>query len=246
MNKLISPKAFKQTWRFFNRMQSVTFLLTCMLGNLKWRRRNGLLHSRLDLIKQIESQLKPFDIILHNKPYYITDWFIPGFFTHGAIYLGPINEIQQFNPLDAPANHNGICSIIEATTDGVVISDFQKFLNCDSFVILRDPHLNFHQKCNLAENAVLQLGKEYDYGFDIKCKTRQFCAKLIADLYDHIPFYKFGEDCHTILPDHICRIALNPNDYPLEVKMLVVDGSQVIQQKTQDNLSELLNNGLEL
>ncbi|MBW2690881.1 MAG: hypothetical protein JRC99_13270 [Deltaproteobacteria bacterium] len=176
--------------------------------------------------KQIISSLKPFDILLHNTPFCLTDWLIPGFFTHASVYLGRPEDLQQFLP---GFLWQDTCSIkgqmlIESNREGVLVRGVDQFLDCDSLVVLRDPHITQQQRRLMAQNASSQIGKKYEYGFSLETKQRQFCAKLVADLFQHIPFLDNLRNSPTLLPDHIGQMALRPGSNSLQAVELCLNG----------------------
>ncbi|OQX13645.1 MAG: hypothetical protein BWK76_15880 [Desulfobulbaceae bacterium A2] len=193
--------------------------------------------------EQIIASLEPFDILLRNRPYSLTNWFIPGFFTHASIYLGDLTQLQEQTPefpWQEMFNSEGEI-IIESTRQGVAFNPVKQFLNCDSLLVLRDPSLTPLQKKNIASNAIQEIGKKYEYGFNLTTPKKQFCAKLVVDLFQHIPFLDNLRDSPTILPDHIGSMALMSNGNKLQVIKFCINGICLPQEKITSTLHEKLS-----
>lgn len=112
-------------------------------------------------ILQVLDILQPGDIILRGYTNYVDGWFVPGDYSHGAIYVGD-NQI------------------VHAVVNGVSTIDTVEFCMCDRICILR-PSRN---KATALKTAK-KLAKEnvpYDFGFK-RGTSALYCFELCAECY---------------------------------------------------------------
>jgi hypothetical protein len=112
----------------------------------------------------IKPVLKPGDILLQRFEGWIDKWFIPGFWNHGAIYIG--NPEEQ---------------VVHATSDGVLIEDIINFMRTDHLIILR-PQNNLFVEAGI-NRALSIVGAEYDFDFDFSNNTEFSCTEVIDYCY---------------------------------------------------------------
>lgn len=130
-------------------------------------------------IRACEKLIKPGDILLRRYDGSILSWFIPGRFSHSAIYIGD-------------------CTVIHALGDGVQKQDIIDFLRCDGYAVLRCNKTDAEELANEAcKIAVSYLGYDYDYDFDIcedydnkdevqKRTASVYCHELTRSCYPHL------------------------------------------------------------
>ncbi|NOR56940.1 MAG: hypothetical protein GQ474_00275 [Sulfurimonas sp.] len=170
---------------------------------------------------------------MEKTPFRLTDKFIPGYWGHAAIWIGTKEELQELglweNPVIIPY-HEEIEKgnfIIEALRAGVVLSSLEHFLNVDDMAILREKdEQNSINKATILR-AFAQLGKKYDFNFDVETTDKIVCSELVYTSYTHIkwPTSKaLGR--YTISPDNI---AEKTKTQELELVSLFYDGKEVKQ-----------------
>lgn len=156
-------------------------------------------------INIIKGELKPGDVLLKRNNYQLTNMGLPGFWTHSAIYIGSLEELDEYF-VDMPLG-NGLCVsehvkvifpkvydslcdgdgnsrqyIIEVIAPGVVINPLDAIAKVDYFSALR-PKLSKEDKLKALFTAFEYLGKAYDYNFDIMTDNALFCSELIYKSY---------------------------------------------------------------
>jgi uncharacterized protein YycO len=200
--------------------------------------RKGKLYDRVEVYNLIMSQIKAGDILLEKTPFRLTDQFIPGHWGHAAIWIGTEAELKALGIWEHPIvrfYHQKIKkghSVVEALRPGVQMNSLPYFLNIDDLAILRRPDLD---KAALAKRIILalrQVGKEYDFNFDVETTDRIVCSELIYVVYTGIkwPTEKtLGR--FTISPDNVASKALN--DGPLQLIMLFHDSQLVTRNPLQ-------------
>jgi uncharacterized protein YycO len=179
----------------------------------------------------VHSILRPGDILLEKTPFRLTDRFIPGHWGHVAIWLGNDNEARELlgdDPLLAShmtqlASGAGVC---EALRDGVQLNPLSRFLDVDDLCVLRAPGLAGAELAEHLRRSLRQLGKAYDFNFDVETADRIVCSELVYQVYTGIP-WPTGKTMGrwTISPDQVAIRAVR--DGPLRVVGLWHDGRRV-------------------
>jgi len=197
--------------------------------------RKGKLYNRSDVLKTITRQLKTGDILLEKTPFRLTDKFIPGHWGHAAIWLGTEAELKNLGIWNHPlvTNYHEQISqghaVVEALRSGVEVNPLEKFLNIDDLAILRNPNFDrktFKQYITL---ALRQVGKDYDFNFDVETTDKIVCSELIYTVFVDIewPTEKtLGR--FTISPDNIASKTFNNG--PLKLVTLFHDGELVTKR----------------
>lgn len=231
-------------------------MLSGLFGNTvgMYESRKGKLHNNVEAVENIKSVLQPLDILLEKTPFRLTDKLIPGHFGHVAIWTGTKTElidrgvwddqhIKQYadqissnlNP-DSKDEHQ----IIEALRNGVQLSTLEHFMNIDDIAVLR-PIFKEDSKEELTKEALImafrQLGKKYDFNFDVNTTDKIVCSELA---YISFPSMDWPTEKalvrHSISPDNVAQLAWN--NLPLRLVMFYHDGklvdkdNQVAKMKT--------------
>ncbi|MCG8427957.1 MAG: hypothetical protein MI754_11425 [Chromatiales bacterium] len=207
--------------------------------------------------EKIKQALQPGDILLEKTPFRLTDRFIPGHWGHVAIWVGNEQQLRELGVWDElPAlyekaqkrfNYQGPSfqsqiknghMIVEALRPGVQINTLEHFLNVDDMAVLRSKRASTPALKRYVLRAFAQVGKEYDFNFDVETDTRIVCSELAFVTYDN---YQWPVDKtagrYTISPDHIGEKA--QGNGPFEVVMLYHDGN-LVSQNIQQNFNHLM------
>jgi uncharacterized protein YycO len=174
--------------------------------------RKGRLYGRPEIESVLRQRLQPGDILLEKTPFRLTDRFIPGHWGHAAIWLGGEEDLRRLglwdDPLLAPhraalAQGRGVC---EALRDGVQLNPLGQFLNVDDCAVLRQPDAD---RPAVIRQALRQVGKRYDFNFDVDSADTIVCSELVYTVYTgiHWPTTRtLGR--FTITPDQVAQRAL--------------------------------------
>ncbi|WP_198263954.1 YiiX/YebB-like N1pC/P60 family cysteine hydrolase [sulfur-oxidizing endosymbiont of Gigantopelta aegis] len=220
-------------------------LLSLLFGNTIGlvEARKGKLYQQKDLEQQISQQLKAGDILLEKTPFRLTDQFIPGYWGHAAIWIGNEQELRALDlwthPIVQPWQKkiNQGHAIVEALRSGVELDPLSHFMNIDDMAILRDNKLSKSQLRQVILNAFRQLGKAYDFNFDITTSDRIVCSELIYVSYLHIDWpVEKALGRYTISPDHI---AAKVKDDTLNIVSLFLHGKEMTDNKKQHFINVL-------
>ncbi len=212
-------------------------------GAIKWRK--GYLYNNEKIIKELRDNLKPLDIITEKAGFALTDTFIPGHFGHNAIWLGGKDELIKLGLWDnLIPDHikKGIeegKQIIETDRSGTHLKSLEDFMNVDDFAILRLGDKTLGKKLfeNVYKVAFSQLGKTYDFNFDVETTDKLVCSELLYQSFGMInwPTRKYlGRT--TISPDNIGSLLFY-EDSPLELVQYFSGSPQGYISKTFDDLA---------
>ncbi|MBN8527172.1 MAG: Poxvirus G6 [Planctomycetes bacterium] len=199
------------------------------VGAVQFRR--GKLHGDPAVESAIRQGLQPGDILLEKTPFRLTDRFIPGHWGHVAIWMGSDTEVRAVlgdDPLLAPhaarlATGAGVC---EALRDGVQLNPLSRFLDIDDICVLRQPGLPRDELAAILRRSLRQLGKAYDFNFDVETADRIVCSELAYQVYTGIA-WPTGKTLGrwTISPDQVAVRAIDGG--PLQVVELWHDGRRL-------------------
>jgi hypothetical protein len=159
---------------------------------------------------EMKIMMKPLDILLEKTPFRLTDQFIPGFYGHVALWVGTEDEIKSLGIWEHPfivPHHEAIRKghhIIEALRPGVQINTLEQFINIDDMLVLRDESLNDEQTKDFLIRAFAQIGKAYDFNFDVETDNKIVCSEIVYVVFHNIDWpTKKALGRHTISPDNV-------------------------------------------
>ena len=113
----------------------------------------------------------------------------------------------------------------EALRDGVQLNTFAHFMNVDDVAVLRAKELTNEQLRNVIQITLSQLGKRYDFNFDVNTTETIVCSELVYLAYPQIDFVtKRVLKSFTISPDDIATQAGQDVQYPLALVLFGHDG----------------------
>ncbi len=194
--------------------------------------RKGKLYKKADVLSEVSSSLRAGDILLEKTPFRLTDKLIPGYWGHAAVWIGSEAELKELgiwgNPL-VVQYHDEIREgrlVVEALRSGVEMNSLEHFLNIDSIGVLRKPDLSREARANTVIQTLRQVGKPYDFNFDVESKGRVYCSKLVYLCYSGIEWpTKRSLGRTTFTPDDVAVRAAK--DGPLQLVTFYHDGNRV-------------------
>lgn len=190
-----------------------------------YEERKGLLYEDENVHKDLINKLKIGDILLEKTPFRLTDSMIPGHWGHAAIWIGTKEELIELglwnHPLIKPY-HKQIQEhklVAESLRTGTTLSSLSHFMNVDDVAILREK--KSHTKKEIEEIILLtlrQIGKEYDFNFDVETTDKIVCSQLVYISYSHIDWpTESVVGRYTISPDNIAIKTLDNGAFKLVV-----------------------------
>ncbi|MHC4214525.1 MAG: YiiX/YebB-like N1pC/P60 family cysteine hydrolase [Planctomycetota bacterium] len=242
-----------------------TYEVSELFGNtigLYEERKGKLYQMSIREQQKITEELKPLDILFEKTPFRLTDRFIPGHWGHVAIWVGDRDDIpelerlgvwQQLPNIEAKARsnlgYNGPTfqrliergyGILEALRQGVELNTFASFLNIDDLAVIRDVNLTDKQKKEYLLRAFGQIGKEYDFNFDVETNKRIVCSELAFVVYDDYDWpVEESVGRYTVSPDHVAALALEKGD-PFSPILIYHDGKELPKSYHRENFKLLL------
>ena len=197
--------------------------------------RRGKLYSQPAVHDQLSNQLQAGDILLEKTPFRLTDKLIPGHWGHAAIWVGTEDELRSLGIWDDPAVapfHKRIRegrSVVEALRSGVKMNTLHHFLNVDDLAVLRSPGADREAQRKRILLALRQVGKGYDFNFDVETTDRIVCSELIYTVYTDMS-WPTGKALgrYTISPDNVAMKAVAGHE--LELVSFYHEGEKVEHQ----------------
>lgn len=210
--------------------------------------RKGKLYKRRRVLADLRRTLSAGDILLEKTPFRLTDKLIPGYWGHAAVWVGTERELKELGIWHDPVvarYHDEIRAgrlVVEALRSGVEMNSLEHFLNVDSIGILRKPALDRERRARIIVQALRQVGKPYDFNFDVESKERVYCSKLVYLSYGGIE-WSTGKSLGrtTFTPDDVAAKAAPGGD--LQLVTFYHDG-KLVAEKPLDRMAKLM--GLEV
>lgn len=215
------------------------------VGMLQSRR--GLLYKSQKFLEHVKNMgLQVLDILHEKTPFRATDRFIPGYWGHAAIYVGTEQHLKIYKVWDHPAvvpHHDKIragATIIEALRPGVQINSFAHFSDIDDFAVLRmNENLSYLEVQDHLIRAFKQIGKKYDFAFDVESRQEIVCSELQYLTYTNIDFNTskiIGRQ--TITVDQVAEQGMSGR--ALRVVDLWINGTQIDPSQQQSYYDQLM------
>ena len=194
--------------------------------------RKGKLYGDSKVEAYINKKLKAGDILLEKTPFRLTDKMIPGHWGHAAIWVGTEQELKQLGIWEHKVvrkYHKQIQSgygVVEALRSDVTMNTLAHFMNIDDIAIIRNRNINDKERGKVIIRTLRQVGKEYDFNYDVETTDKIVCSQLVYLAYTDIswPTDRIAGR-YTISPDNIGFKAINNG--PLELMTFYHDGKRI-------------------
>lgn len=159
---------------------------------------------RTEQILAVQGQLRPGDILLERRNWFLSNAFLPGFWPHAALYVGGTEDLERFGLIRregnaytsddptirehladylAPAADGQPHTVIESVSEGVIVNSLTESLHADYVAVLR-PRLDDAQKARAIAKAFAHVGKPYDFEFDFFSADKLVCTELVYRAYE--------------------------------------------------------------
>ncbi len=263
LKKVLFVKGQIHQSRFFEKIYAITGMISKLFGNTAglFQFREGKLknlsHSQLQSIKDT---LKPLSLLLEKTPFRLTDKFIPGYFGHVAIWLGsPIDlmnlKISHRGRMIDFLSHPDVAPHLEKLSQqklvmealripGVTLNTIESFMDIDDLAIMDAPEMSEQKKAELLLRAFQQIGKPYDFNFNVESEREIVCSELVYAVYSAMEWptdRTMGR--HTISPDHVAWRAV---DECFKLQLLYLKGVNIQENKMKELQAALVGpEGLE-
>lgn len=203
-------------------LSGVVDAVSGLFGNIagRFRFRKGHMYDHEEYRVKLMERLRPLDIITEKTPFALTDTFIPGHYGHAAIYLGTEKQLKDIGMWDHPVivPHQAEIQkgkvILEALRPGVWLNTLEEFLNIDELTLWRQPNIleDRAEVERIYQRGLEQLGKKYDFNFDVNTLDKIVCSELIYHAFGKINWpVKYVMGRPTISPDNLAIVGYYEN-----------------------------------
>jgi hypothetical protein len=197
-----------------------------------------------DIDQQVRQILRPGDVLLSRKEHVLTNYFLPGYWPHGALNLGSMEEIgelglgkgkyyQQQHENFQSLSLNDPSRALEALKDGVHLRTLASPLGADSIVIIR-PNFSQDHLADALDRVLQHTGKPYDFDFDFTRADRMVCTEVIYRAYDGIADLRFHLTKRagrmTLSAMDLIHMALKKNHFELVASYIPNTSGKLLQQ----------------
>ena len=196
--------------RHHSGFKKATFGLFQVSGSLvseirmKWKRKRVT----PGVQRKLSRILEPGDVIITRHDDAASNLFLPGFWPHGALYIGTETERKKIDSTGETWRRHSCPEpncVLEARKDGVLFRPLDDTLNVDACVVLR-PKLPVDQIRQALARAMTHHGKRYDFEFDFRRSDRLVCTEVI-----YRAFHGIG-DVEFELKTRAGRVCLSAED----------------------------------
>ena len=213
--------------------------------------RKGKLWEQEDVRRKVLDTLQPLDLLLEKTPFRLTDYFIPGHFGHVAIWMGTEAALEALGVWKQPGMQGDPFrgyrqdvaegrSVLEALRSGVELNTLRQFLNVDDLAVLRPKTLAPDQAVPSLLRGFQQVGKEYDFNFDVETTATIVCSELPYHVYPGIDWHTEAQlGRFTISPDDVALQAVG-EEAALELILFYHDGQQVEPDEALSMFTDLV------
>ncbi|MGD9647849.1 MAG: YiiX/YebB-like N1pC/P60 family cysteine hydrolase [Pirellulales bacterium] len=151
---------------------------------------------------QLRDLARPGDVFVTRKEHAATNYFLPGFWPHAALYLGDATALAElgiethehvaprWSRLLAPPGAEPR-RVLEALKDGVWIRSIGSPLASDAIALLR-PRLDRDAIATALARGLFHEGKPYDFDFDFSRSDRLVCTEVVYRSYEGVGDVRFA------------------------------------------------------
>jgi hypothetical protein len=216
--------------------------------------RDGKLRGNARIEAQLSGLLQPLDLLLEKTPFRLTDVFIPGHFGHVAIWMGTDAELDALGVWNDKAMRGQALegcraqiqegrSVLEALRSGVALNTLAHFLNVDDLAVLRPTRLDAQQRVSSLVRGFEQVGKEYDFNFDVETIGSIVCSELPYHVYPGVEWTTGSQlGRFTISPDQVADQALSDAG-AFELVLFIHDGVRLEDSVALERMRSLMSGG---
>ncbi len=152
-----------------------------------------------EIAKRLHGILRPGDVFVTRKEGAVTNYFLPGFWPHAALYAG--ND-----------------QVIESLKDGVRERTLQSPFGNDAVALIR-PRLDDALIQEGLRRARTHVGKPYDFDFDFTRSDRLVCTEVVYRGFSGIGGIEFQltrrAGRQTLSAEDLLNLALKSNHFDL-------------------------------
>ena len=161
---------------------------------------------------QIRELIRPGDVFVTRKEHAATNYFLPGYWPHAALYIGG-NDV------------------IEALKDGVHHRDLGSPFTNDAITVLR-PKLDVGIISEAIDRARTHIGKPYDFDFDFTRSDRMVCTEVVYRTYEGLGGINFSltrrAGRETLAAEDLLRMAIASQHFQLVASYCPAHSQEIV------------------
>ena len=154
-----------------------------------------------EIERQLRDLLRPGDVLIVRKEHALTNYFLPGYWPHAALYLGTRDELiaAGFGDREHVRPHwkhllecddDEPSRVHEAMKDGVLVRSLSSPFASDAITVLR-PRLELDEVFDALARGMFHTGKSYDFDFDFSRADRLVCTEVVYRSYEGVGDIRF-------------------------------------------------------
>lgn len=171
--------------------------------------------------------LVPGDVLITRKEHAVTNYFLPGFWPHAALYLGDGDDLEQLG-IACHANvkprwlrllecdRDEPRRVLEALKDGVWLRSLNSPFSVDAIAVIR-PRLSHGEIAEALARGMFHEGKPYDFDFDFSRSDRLVCTEVVYRSYEGVGDVRFQlkrrAGRQTLAAEDLLEMALERNTF---------------------------------
>ncbi|MGQ0636917.1 MAG: YiiX/YebB-like N1pC/P60 family cysteine hydrolase [Planctomycetaceae bacterium] len=160
--------------------------------------RPGLPPEVADALREL---LQPGDVLITRKDHALTNYFLPGYWPHAALYLGRGEQLIGLGIADhahvkprwlrlLECDKQEPRRVLEALKDGVLVRSLTSPFGSDALAVIR-PRLREPEIAEALARGLFHEGKPYDFDFDFTRSDRLVCTEVVYRSYEGVGGVRF-------------------------------------------------------
>lgn len=176
-------------------------------------------------IERASAEMRPGDVIVERRNWYLSNVGLPGFWPHAALFVGTVAEVERdlgsafvselklvapkaFAAWTTADGSGHPRRILEAVSEGVVFSSTEHSLGADFAAAVR-PTIDDAERRAFLVAAFRSAGLPYDFDFDFRTDDSLVCSELVYKaLLSAAPRYASALPLESL----VGRPVLSPNE----------------------------------
>ena len=142
-------------------------------------------------VRELEAKLRPGDLIIQRRNWALSNAFMPGYWSHVAIYIGTPEQLTALGLADdsrvqphweeflTADPHGHRYRIIEAIGEGVIFTTMEHSVGKADGACVYRPRLTDEERIECLAKVFLHVGKPYDFKFDFFSTDKLVCTELV-------------------------------------------------------------------